>query len=61
MFHRTTQLFFVVGMMFAAATAATPTDASAAPAGKIKLLMVHNGGHNFNGFKQTMDPAPFMC
>ena len=54
MIHRTTRLALIVGMM---AVAFTALDANAAAADKLKLLMVHHGGHNFNGFKQTMDPV----
>jgi type 1 glutamine amidotransferase len=57
MFQRTTRLAFVIGVMIAVAAAATLFDPNTASAEKTKVLMVHNGGHNFNGFKQTMDPV----
>jgi hypothetical protein len=32
-------------------------EAEAAPAGKIKLLMVYNGGHDFHDFQRTLMPV----
>jgi type 1 glutamine amidotransferase len=57
MLHRTTRLALAVGILVALAALIPALDATAAPAGKIKLLMIHNGGHSFEGFKKTMDPV----
>jgi len=57
MLHRTKFLALAVGLLFAAAAVTAPLDASAAPAGKIKLLMLHNGGHSFEGLKKALDPV----
>jgi uncharacterized protein len=54
MLHRSVCLTAVLCLLFLVA-AATPTySADAAPAGKIKLLMVYNGGHDFKGFQPIM-------
>ena len=55
MLHRTTRRTFVLGLLALVAAAATTLCATAAPAGKTKLLMVFNGGHDFKGFKAIMD------
>jgi len=57
MLHRTVSLGLAVGLLVAVAVASATPDASAAPAGKIKLLMLHNGGHSFEGFTKAMDPV----
>jgi len=57
MFYRTTRLALFFGLLVTMAAATATLDVKAASADKIKLLMVHNGGHDFNGFKQTMAPV----
>ena len=57
MFHQTTRRAFLAALMLVIAAASTSLPAGSASAAKIKLLMVHNGGHDFGGFKRTMDPV----
>jgi len=57
MLHRTVSLGLTIGLLVAVAVATATPEASAAPAGKIKLLMLHNGGHSFEGFKTALDPV----
>lgn len=56
MFHRATRLAVFLGVMFVLVGVAAH-EANAADAGKIKLLMVHHGGHDFGGFQRNMNPV----
>lgn len=54
---RRTLLSALVFGAFAFLTVAASPAADKAPRGKIKLLMVYNGGHDFKGFKAAIDPV----
>jgi type 1 glutamine amidotransferase len=54
--YRLAHVAWTLIALVATAAAAAP-DAIPARAGKIKLLMVHNGNHRFDAFQKTMNPV----
>jgi len=56
MSHRTGRFVFGLSVLFLVGAAVCAPRADAAAPGKIKLLLVANGGHDFKAFKAVMAP-----
>ena len=57
MLHRMTRCALILGLLSLAIGSARSFAADAAPAGKIKLLLVYNGGHDFKTFRSVTTPV----
>lgn len=57
MLYRTMRYSWAISLTLLATMAAGTVSAQAAPAGKIKLLLVRNGGHDFDGFRTVFVPV----